>query len=172
MNYAAVRTRYVDDTVATASPSKLLTMLYDRLVLDLQRAETEQRAGNAVAAAPHLTHAQDIVSELASTLDVTAWDGARQLMAVYTYLLTELVGANVAGDADRTAACRELVEPLRDAWHQAAQELSVTATLEAAPVGAGVGAGGRAGAFGGAGLAGAGFGGSGAAGGLGELGVG
>lgn len=128
MNYTAVRNRYVDDTVSTASPAKLLTMLYDRLVLDLTRAETEQRAGNRAAAGPHLTHAQDIVSELASTLQLDAWDGAKQLMSVYTFLLTELIGANVAGDADRTAACRELVEPLRDAWHQAADELARTAT--------------------------------------------
>ncbi|MBO1751253.1 flagellar export chaperone FliS [Actinotalea sp. BY-33] len=128
MNYAALRTRYVDDTVATASPAKLLTMLYDRLVLDLQRAEAAQREGDKVAAGPHLTHAQDIVSELAATLEVGSWDGAKQLMSVYTYLLTELIGANVAGDAERTAACREMVEPLREAWHQAAQEIAVTAT--------------------------------------------
>ena len=130
MNYATVRTRYLDDTVATASPARLLTMLYDRLVLDLKRAEAEQRAGNRAAASSHLLHAQDIVAELASTLDVRAWDGARQLLSVYTFLLTELVGANIAGDADRTAACRELVEPLCDAWHQAAQEVSITSTLE------------------------------------------
>ena len=130
MNYTALRSRYLDDTVATASPAKLLTMLYDRLVLDLQRAETEQRAGNRAAGGSHLVHAQDIVTELASTLDVSAWDGAKQLLSVYTFLLTELVGANVAGDADRTAACRDLVEPLRDAWHQAAQEVTVSSTLE------------------------------------------
>ncbi|KGM10240.1 flagellar export chaperone FliS [Cellulomonas bogoriensis] len=128
MNYAALRSRYVDDTVATASPAKLLTMLYDRLVLDLQRAESAQRAADRAAAGTHLTHAQDIVTELASTLDVQAWDGAKQLMSVYTFLLTELIGANVSGDAERTAACRELVEPLRDAWQQAAQELAVTST--------------------------------------------
>lgn len=128
MNYASVRARYVDDSVATASPARLLTMLYDRLVLDLQRAETDQRGGDRAAAGPHLTHAQDIVGELMATLDVAAWDGAPQLMSVYTFLLTELVGANVSGDPERTAACRELVEPLRDAWHQAAQELAVTAT--------------------------------------------
>lgn len=134
MNQAAVRTRYVDDTVSTASPGRLLTMLYDRLVLDLQRAEVEQRAGNRGGAGPHLVHAQDIVHELAATLDLDAWDGARRLMSVYTFLITELVSANVAGDADRTAACRELVEPLQDAWHQAAQEVAVTATpLEMAP---------------------------------------
>lgn len=128
MNYAAVSTRYLDDAVATASPAKLLTMLYDRLVLDLTRAEHAQQAGDRAAAGPHLLHAQDIVGELLATLDPEAWDGAKQLMAVYTYLLTELVQANVTGDAERTAACRELVEPLRDAWHQAAQEVAVTST--------------------------------------------
>lgn len=128
MNYAAGRLRYMDDTVTTVSPGRLLVMLYDRLVLDLQRAETEQRAGRRGAAGPHLTHAQDIVHELAATLDVEAWDGAKRLMSVYMYLITELVSANVAGDADRTAACRELVEPLRDAWYQAAQEVAMTTT--------------------------------------------
>ena len=145
-NYAAVRTRYVDDAVATASPAKLLTMLYDRLVLDLQRGEHEQRQGNRGAAGPHLTHAQDIVSELASTLDVSAWDGAQQLLSIYTFLLTELIGANVSGDPDRTAACRELVEPLADAWHQAADQLGATLEPARAPAAAFATAG--AGAFG------------------------
>jgi len=134
MNYAAVRTRYLDDAVATASPATLLTMLYDRLVLDLTRAEAAQRSGDRATANGQLLHAQDIISELLSTLDVGAWDGARQLMSVYTFLLSELVSANVSGDADRTAACRELVEPLREAWHEAAAQLSGAPTLE--PVGA------------------------------------
>lgn len=134
MNYTAVRNRYLDDTVATASPATLLTMLYDRLVLDLRRGEDAQRSGDRAAANGQLTHAQDIISELVSTLDVAAWDGARQLMSVYTFLLRELIGANISGDADRTAACRELVEPLRDAWHEAAAQLSGASTLE--PVGA------------------------------------
>lgn len=134
MNYAAGRTRYVDDTVSTASPAKLLTMLYDRLVLDLQRAEAEQQVGDRVAASQHLVHAQEIVHELAATLDVNAWDGAARLMSVYMFLITELVGANVSGDAERTAACRELVEPLRDAWHQAAREVAAATPLEMAAV--------------------------------------
>lgn len=128
MNYTALRSRYVDDTVATASPAKLLTMLYDRLVLDLVRGEAGQRAGDRAAAGQHLTHAQDIVTELAATLDVSVWDGAPRLMSVYTFLLTELIGANVSCDPDRTAACRELVEPLRDAWHQAAEQVGATST--------------------------------------------
>lgn len=124
-SYAAVRTRYVDDAVATASPAQLLTMLYDRLVLDLQRAENEQRLGQRDTAGNHLKHAQDIVSELIATLDLDAWSGARQLMSLYAYLLTEMVGANITGDYERTSACRALVEPLCDAWHQAADQLEL-----------------------------------------------
>ncbi len=33
---AALRARYMGDTVATASPQQLLVMLYDRLALDLE----------------------------------------------------------------------------------------------------------------------------------------
>ncbi|MDO8106128.1 flagellar export chaperone FliS [Isoptericola sp. b441] len=126
MNYAAVRARYLDDTVRTASPATLLTMLYDRLVLDLQRAEELQRAGDRPGAGQQLVHAQDIVSELSGTLDTDAWDGGQQLMSVYSFLLTELVGANMSGDPERTAGCRRVVEPLRDAWHDAAASLTPT----------------------------------------------
>lgn len=124
MNYANLRDRYVQDAVSTASPATLLIMLYDRLVLDLLRGETALRAGQRDAANSQLTHAQDILAELANTLDVDAWDGAKQLMSVYTYLITSLIDANVRGDADKVAACRELVEPLQEAWQQAARQVA------------------------------------------------
>jgi flagellar protein FliS len=124
---AAARARFVDDSLATASPALLLTRLYDRLVLDLVRAEQAQRAGDRAAAGTQLLHAQDVVAELLASLDVSAWDGGPGLAALYSFLLTELVGANVDGDADRTASCRALVEPLRDAWHEAARTAAPTA---------------------------------------------
>ncbi len=124
MNYNALRDRYVQDAVSTASPATLLVMLYDRLVLDLLRAETALRDGKRDAANEQLTHAQDIISELANTLDVDAWEGARQLMSVYTFLHTTLVEANVKGDADSVVACRELIEPLQDAWQRAAKQVA------------------------------------------------
>ena len=36
------RDRYLADTVMSASPTRLLTMLYDRLLLDLDRARQAQ----------------------------------------------------------------------------------------------------------------------------------
>ncbi len=125
--YSAARNRYIDGAVSTASPSTLLVMLYDRLLRDLERGETALRSGQRDQASAQLLHAQDIVTELASTLDVDAWDGGPQLMALYTYLTTSLVEANIAGDADTVASCRQLVEPLHEAWQQAARQVATAA---------------------------------------------
>ena len=124
MNYGNLRERYVQDSVSTASPATLLIMLYDRLVLDLLRAEAALNDGNKQQAGEQLLHAQDVVSELASTLDVDAWEGAKQLMSVYTFLITTLIEANLEGDVTKVVACRELVEPLQDAWQQAARHVA------------------------------------------------
>lgn len=116
----AARTRYATEAVTTASPAKLLLMLYDRLVRDLVTAEQCLADGDLGRASSELVHAQDIVSELHSSLDQRAWDGAAGLAALYVFVRAELVAANVRKDGARVAAVRQLVEPLRDAWRTAA----------------------------------------------------
>jgi len=113
---AAQRARFATTAVTTASPQALLVMLYDRLVLDLQRAEAAQHRRDVPQASAQLLHAQDIIGELDAALDVEAWDGGPGLASLYAFLIAELVQANVTKDPERTAACRALVEPLRDAW--------------------------------------------------------
>jgi flagellar secretion chaperone FliS len=114
------RNRYLQDSITTASPAKLLVMLYDRLILDLAQSEEAMRAGELETAHDKITHAQEIVIELQVSLDVEAWSGAPGLASLYGYLITELIGANIAKDPQRVAVCRGLVEPLRDAWREAA----------------------------------------------------
>jgi flagellar protein FliS len=120
MTSALLRGRYVGDSVSTAAPERLLVMLYDRLVLDLERAESAQRQGDREQANANLQHAQEIVLELRSTLDPSLWEGGPALAALYGFLHGELVQANLTGDSTRTATCRALVEPLREAWRRAA----------------------------------------------------
>jgi flagellar protein FliS len=95
-------------------------MLYDRLVTDLFQGEEALRADDRELSAERLTHAQEIILELRTTLDVDAWSGAPGLASLYGFLLTELIQANIKRDADKVASCRALVEPLRDAWREAA----------------------------------------------------
>jgi len=132
MTNPALRTRYLAESVATASPGQLLVMLYDRLVVDLTQAEDALRARDTATASTRLMHAQDIVSELRSSLDLSAWDGAAGLAQLYGFLFTRLIKANVANDADLVAECRGVVEPLRDAWREALVATR-TATFEASP---------------------------------------
>lgn len=116
------RSRYLADAIATASPARLLTMLYDRLILDLTRAEKALAEGDRGAAAPFVGHAEEIVGELIAMLDVAAWDGAQRLLSIYTFVLRELFEAGTTGNVTRVMSCRTLLEPLCLAWHQAADE--------------------------------------------------
>ncbi|MGY1592782.1 flagellar export chaperone FliS [Geodermatophilus sp. SYSU D00708] len=124
MSTASLRARYLGDTVTTASPQRLLVMLYDRLALDLERASGALATGDREQAGEQLQHAQEIVLELRTSLKVDAWEGGPRLAALYTWLLGELVQANVKGDRNRVASCLQVVEPLRDAWRQAAESLA------------------------------------------------
>jgi len=133
MNASMIRNRYVGDSVATASPSRLVTMLYDRLVRDLVTGEAAVVASDLAAANTSLVHAQEIVWELAAGLDPTKWSGGPALAALYQFMLSELLDANVKKDAAKVASVRELVEPLRDAWHQAAELAAGTGAMAAVP---------------------------------------
>ena len=124
MSTASLRARYMGDTVATASPQQLLVMLYDRLALDLQRAEEALVAGDREVSHAQLLHAQEIVLELRASLQVDVWEGGPRLAALYSWLVGELVQANLKGDIRRVRDCRQVVEPLRDAWREAASSLA------------------------------------------------
>jgi flagellar secretion chaperone FliS len=115
-----VRSAYMNTSVNTANPQRLLVMLYDRLLLDVQRGLAAQQAADYAAAYPQLIHAQDIVTELRSTLRVDAWEGGAGLASLYDWLLAQLVRANVRRDPAITAECLPVVESLVQAWHEAA----------------------------------------------------
>lgn len=114
---------YGRDAILTASPARLLTMLYDRLVLDLRRAEVAQGEERWTAASEQLLHAQAIVAELMGSLDTSVWDGGEDLLAVYVYVHEALVAANVHRDIARTHEVLELVLPLQETWRHAAEVL-------------------------------------------------
>jgi flagellar protein FliS len=116
----AGRNAYLGSMVSTASPARLLVLLYDRLVLDLQRALEAQTGGDHLSAGKDLLHAQEIILELQSSLDIEAWEGGSRLFGIYSWLYRELVRANVQRDLTATQSCLDLVRPLAEAWRGAA----------------------------------------------------
>lgn len=124
------RATYMDASIATASPARLLVMLYERLVLDVQRGLEAQRSNNLEETHRQLTHAQDIVMELHSSLKVDGFKGGQDLATLYGYLHRQLVLANIRKDATITAECLQIVTDLCETWRQAALEsLSTSAKI-------------------------------------------
>ncbi len=121
----AARARYMDDSVATMSPARLVVMLYDALSADLAHAEQAIDARDLKTVNDRLVHAQDVVNELRAGLDPSAWEAGPALSQLYVFLHDQLLAANVHKDPARIASCRDLVEPLRSAWHQAASGAEV-----------------------------------------------
>jgi len=117
-----VRNAYVGASVTTASPDRLLVMLCERLVLDIERGLDAQRTGRRDEANTQLQHAQDIVMELSTSLRPEVWSGAADLAALYDWMHSQLVMANVHGDEAMTTHMLALAEQLRDTWRQAAQQ--------------------------------------------------
>lgn len=126
----AARARYLADAVATASPAKRIVLLYDRLWLDIQRAQAAQDCAHP-AARDHLYHAQQIVAELLGSLDQSSWSGASDLAALYSYLLRELIGEVLEARDGRLAGITRIVSDLRSSWQQAEEQLSAGGGAEA-----------------------------------------
>ena len=121
------RASYVTAAVETAAPSTLVTMLFDRLLLDVDRAAAAFERAETLEARSLVQHAQDIVAELMASLDVEVWDGGPALMSVYAFLYSSLVDAALHSDVEMLGACRELIASLTSTWHEAAALAAVTA---------------------------------------------
>lgn len=124
----ARRAQYNRDAILSATPARLLTMLYDRLLLDLNRAQSAQQEQNWPMASENLVHAQAIIAELSSSLDRDAWDGAEGLFGLYTYLSNAMMNANIHRNVLLTQECITMLEPLRQSWHDAAAQLPAQPT--------------------------------------------
>jgi flagellar protein FliS len=121
MSYGLAQTRYASDAAQTVTPARLLTMLYDRLVLDMSVAEAAMLTGDHETTGKRIGQAQEILLELHGTLDLSVWPEGEGLSRLYLWIVGELSQARLRNQPRRLADCRGLIEPLRDAWHEAAR---------------------------------------------------
>lgn len=105
----------------TASPAQLTVKLFQRLILDLNRAAADLAGGNTGQASANLVHAQAILAELDATLSLGAWSGAQNLKAVYGYCLQTIDAANRNSDPAGVVTAIELLTPVAEAFEQAAR---------------------------------------------------
>ncbi len=125
---SSVANRYRSDGMASTPPGRILTMLYDRMLLDFDRAIDAIGRRSVEEAHGALVHAQEIVFELQMALDVTVWPEGRALNDIYTYLLEQLTLANTRKSVEIITICRDIVAPLGESWHDALRQTSAPTT--------------------------------------------
>ena len=107
--------------VETSSPAGLITLLFDALRTDLYGAETALRESDNERAHARLLRAQEIVMELMTSLDPAGGEIPQQLAALYEYMHRRLIEANLQKDLAIVREVAALVEPIAEAWKQAAE---------------------------------------------------
>jgi len=133
-----LKQRYLTEAIVTASPATRLTMLYDRMVLDLARADEGFEHGDLKDVSDNLCHVQEILLALRATLRTDLWEGAGDLVALYGFLHRELVAANLNKDREQARRAGGMISELAEAWRQASQAAASEPTAEPVPSVSGV----------------------------------
>lgn len=102
--------------IETASPGRLLLMLYEGALKNLRLAQASIGAKKINQAHNHLIKAQEIVTELNLDLNMDAGDIAKNLRNLYVYIHQRLVEANIKKDAEIIQEAIDLLSELKEAW--------------------------------------------------------
>ena len=128
--YGSQAARYRDTDLASASPGRLVVMLYDQILLSLRRARIALDAGQIETRATQIIRASDMITELRLVLDHEQGGAiAANLDALYAYMLAELIDANRRQDPAPLDRVLVIAGELRDAFGQV-----VSAATASAPV--------------------------------------
>lgn len=108
---------YQQAQIETASPTRLVVLLYDGAIRFCLRALEGMQAKDLVAQNTNLIKAQKIVSELMASLNrETGGEVAESLTRVYIYLLEQLLDANLHDRAESVEGVLSLLRELRESW--------------------------------------------------------
>lgn len=119
--YANPYEQYRNAQIETASPDRLLLMLYDGAIRFLGQAR-EALSRKEIERSNHLLNrVQDIIAELMSTLDFEAGEISRSLFRLYEYMNYRLIEANAKKDPAPAEEVERMFRDLREVWQQAAQ---------------------------------------------------
>lgn len=117
MTYATQAARYREMEVLSASPGQLVVILFDHVLASLQRARFAIERGAVETRIEALHRSRSALAELLSTLDRERGGSiARDLSALYGFLLSELMDIGLRPDVQRLGRVIGIVRELREAF--------------------------------------------------------
>ena len=111
---------YTEASVLTASPGRLIVMLYDGAIRFLSQGAIAMRAGQRERMRDRLGRAEAIIDELNVILDLRQGDIPAQLRSLYTFCKRELQRASIKDEPERLDRIVRLLAELREGWEEIA----------------------------------------------------
>jgi flagellar protein FliS len=125
MSYAAHAANYRELEILSASPERLVVVLFEHLVVQLERARLGAERGDLELSVAGVTKANAIVGELLATLDFEqGGEIAARLADLYQFLLVELLDQTRKRDPERLRRLAGIAATLRDGFVGAAEQLA------------------------------------------------
>lgn len=119
---------YKQASVETATPEKLLLMLFDGGIKFLNQGKMAIEKRDYSEANKTLVKVQDILYELMVSLDVEkGGEMASNLYKLYDFYRNEVMKANISKDAELLPPVLEFLRLYRDMWAEAARTVRIGA---------------------------------------------
>lgn len=120
MNQNPYIRQYQKTQLETASPEKILIMLYNGAINFLKKAKIAFEASDKVEAHNNIIAAEKIIMEFMTTLDMDlGGEMAKNLYALYDYLYNRLVESNMKNKPEILDEVINHLVKLRDTWNKA-----------------------------------------------------
>ncbi len=112
---------YRETNIKTASQGKLVIMLYEEAIRQMEVAVKGLGSGNTKldSISNSIIKAQDVITELMVSLDFEkGGDIANNLYSLYIFFNRQLMQANVQKDAEMIVPILDMMKDLKEAWGQ------------------------------------------------------
>jgi flagellar protein FliS len=118
--YATAQRAYTESSVLTASPERLVVMLYDGAIRFLNQSAAAMREGQRDRSREKMRRAEAIVDELNVSLDMSFGEIPQRLREIYMFCKRTLHTANVRAEPAGIEAVTRLLSELRESWDEIA----------------------------------------------------
>lgn len=118
--YAAAKTAYTASAVMTASPERLVVMLFEGGLSFLARAAAAARAEQRIKARENVRLTVAILDELNLSLDMSYGDIPERLRAIYLFCKRQLLEAAADNDAEKMDTVSRLLGEIHEAFAEIA----------------------------------------------------
>ena len=108
---------YQHNTVQTASPAKIILMLYEGAIKFCNIAREAIDAGDITKANTNIQKAEKIIVQLRMDLDMK-YPVASEFDRVYDYIYRRLVESNMQKDKEILEEALEHIKTMRDTWKE------------------------------------------------------